>query len=74
MSGSGSTIFCMGMPFGEVVDTWRDELQAKYEVEIFEEMFCRRCTMLARDTTRRPCPCSGDAPQWTAPLNATRRD
>jgi len=42
MSGSGSTIFCMGMPFGEVVDTWRDELQAKYDVEIFEEMFCRR--------------------------------
>ena len=42
MSGSGSSIFCLGMPFGEAVDTWRDELQAKYDVEIFEEMFCRR--------------------------------
>ena len=29
------------VPFGEAVDTWRDELQAKYDVEIFEEMFCR---------------------------------
>jgi len=42
MSGSGSTIFCMGMPFSDVLGTWQDELQAKYDVEIFEEMFCRR--------------------------------
>ncbi|KAL3918738.1 MAG: hypothetical protein SGPRY_005899 [Prymnesium sp.] len=42
MSGSGSTIFCIGMPFGEFVDTWMVEIQAKYDVDIFEEMFCRR--------------------------------
>ena len=42
MSGSGSTIFCMGLPRDEVIDTWKNRLQAKYEVEIFEEKFCRR--------------------------------
>jgi len=25
-----------------VQETWVDELQAKYDVEVFEEMFCRR--------------------------------
>ena len=40
MSGSGSTIFCMGMPFSDVLGTWQDELQAKYDVEIFEEVRC----------------------------------
>ena len=32
MSGSGSTIFCMGLPRDEVIDTWKNRLQAKYEV------------------------------------------
>ena len=26
----------------QVQETWVDELQAKYDVEVFEEMFCRR--------------------------------
>ncbi|KAL1515889.1 hypothetical protein AB1Y20_002504 [Prymnesium parvum] len=42
MSGSGSTLFCIGMPLDEVIDTWKDELLAKYDVDIFEELFCRR--------------------------------
>ncbi|EOD41844.1 hypothetical protein EMIHUDRAFT_461009 [Emiliania huxleyi CCMP1516] len=42
MSGSGTTCFAIGMPLEEVQETWVDELQAKYDVEVFEEMFCRR--------------------------------
>lgn len=42
MSGSGTTIFCIGPPFAEVTDTWQGELKQKYDVEIFEELFCRR--------------------------------
>lgn len=41
MSGSGSTIFCIGLPT-RGVDTWRDEVQSKYDVDIWEEAFCRR--------------------------------
>ena len=42
MSGSGSTIFAVGVPNGDALDTWQDEVQAKYDVEIYEELFCRR--------------------------------
>ena len=42
LSGSGTTIFCVGTPRGDVVDTWQDAIRAKFDVEVYEEMFCRR--------------------------------
>lgn len=42
MSGSGTTCFAVGTPYEDVLETWQDELAAKYDVEVFEEMFCRR--------------------------------
>ena len=42
MSGSGSTIFCVGSPAAAAAGTWQDEIRAKYDVEIFDESFCAR--------------------------------
>jgi len=43
MSGSGSTIFCVGPPGEAHLDTWRDALKEKYDdVEVYEQSFCRR--------------------------------
>ena len=41
-SGSGSTIFCIGEPSAEASEIWRDEIEAKYEVEVFKEAFATR--------------------------------
>ena len=46
LSGSGSTIFCVGPPTNDI-DTWQDEIMAKHDVEVYEELFCRR-TLHAR--------------------------
>ena len=32
----------VGTPRGDVVDTWQDAIRAKFDVEVYEEMFCRR--------------------------------
>ena len=42
MSGSGSTIFCIGDPSEEARDTWQEEIVSKYKAEIFEQRFCAR--------------------------------
>ncbi len=40
MSGSGSTIFCIGQPSSAA--DWKREIRDKYDVEIYDEAFCRR--------------------------------
>jgi len=42
MSGSGTTCFAVGSPAEEVLETWRSQLSAKYNVDVFEEAFCGR--------------------------------
>ena len=43
MSGSGSTIFCVGEPSDDAKATWQEELRAKHSgVEIYEQAFCGR--------------------------------
>jgi len=42
MSGSGSTIFCIGSPRDDASDTWKDEISTKHNAEVFEESFCQR--------------------------------
>ena len=42
MSGSGSTIFCVGSPDAESAGSWQDEIRTKYDVDIFDEGFCAR--------------------------------
>jgi len=42
MSGSGSTIFCVGQPAEDMVGTWKDDIVQKHGADIFEERFCRR--------------------------------
>jgi 4-diphosphocytidyl-2-C-methyl-D-erythritol kinase len=42
MSGSGSTIFCIGTPDAVSASTWQDEVRAQYECDIFEAAFCGR--------------------------------
>ena len=52
LSGSGSTIFCVGLPTNDI-DTWQDEIMAKHDVEVYEELFCRRA-LRARLSARTP--------------------
>ena len=42
MSGSGTTFFAIGTPGADVEESWRAELEAKHDVDIFEEFFCKR--------------------------------
>mmetsp|Transcript_10705 Transcript_10705/g.22753 ORF Transcript_10705/g.22753 Transcript_10705/m.22753 type:complete len:384 (-) Transcript_10705:258-1409(-) len=42
MSGSGSTIFCIGSPGADAPNNWQEELVAKYDVDIFEQASCSR--------------------------------
>lgn len=42
MSGSGSTIFCVGDPDAKVRDTWKGEIIQKHGADIFEEAICQR--------------------------------
>lgn len=42
MSGSGSTIFCIGAPRADARGTWQQELKAEYDVTVFERAFCSR--------------------------------
>ena len=39
-----------------MIDTWKNRLQAKYEVEIFEEKFCRRLDDEKLWYTEQPAP------------------
>eukprot|EP00967_Tisochrysis_lutea_P006603 scaffold7842_cov27-Tisochrysis_lutea.AAC.4 len=51
--------------FDRVLETWQDELAAKYDVEVFEEMFCR----CEDGVLVRQFPCE----QALAPLMHSRR-
>jgi len=42
MSGSGSTIFCIGEPSADARGSWQQELQAEHAVTVFERRFCSR--------------------------------
>lgn len=42
MSGSGSTVFCVGAPSADAADSWQAEVADKYDAEIFEQAFCSR--------------------------------
>jgi len=42
MSGSGSTVFCIGEPDEAVRSTWQAEIASKYEAQVFAERFCMR--------------------------------
>ncbi len=45
MSGSGSTIFCVGEPSAEARDTWQEAVRTEFkdvEVTVFEQQFCSR--------------------------------
>mmetsp|Transcript_37631 Transcript_37631/g.62298 ORF Transcript_37631/g.62298 Transcript_37631/m.62298 type:complete len:357 (+) Transcript_37631:16-1086(+) len=43
MSGSGSTIFAIGSPSAEVINSWQSEVTQKHAgVTIFEQRFCSR--------------------------------
>ena len=47
LSGSGTTIFCVGTPRGDVVDTWQDAIRAKFDVEVYEEIgICKELTKM----------------------------
>lgn len=43
MSGSGSTIFCVGSPAESAASTWQESLTAKHPgIQIFDQAFCGR--------------------------------
>lgn len=42
MSGSGSTIFCVGQPSAEATAVWQEEVRREYSAAIFEQTFCSR--------------------------------